>query len=250
MAAERRDLTSGEELRRRQVWMAADAIRAEGKERVAQRNVRARMKRRFGVAGNNQCVGEYLTWWMEDREYSPIIELAGMPEAIQTALAKAGVQLWKAAQSEAAAIYERDRVRHAEALRAQHALRDEAMASLDARETEIEGLRREVARYAAEIERLEAHVQDVRAREFWDRVVNEIWEILPEEGALHVDGIMNRVAHLAPEGERHREGWKRSTVKWKIIQRINNRRLFARETEGCDDRFRRRRPQDDEDAAA
>lgn len=250
MARKKGDLPPATDFRAHAVWRAADQIRAEGKERVALRNVWARVKRNAGKAGNYQCVGEHLSAWMADRQYSPIIELANMPEAVQTTLAKAGVELWKAAQAEAAAILERDRVRMAEAIQAERDLRNEALRMLDARDGEIERLRERVAGYEAEVQRLETHVQDVRAREFWDRVVNEIWEILPEEGALHVDAIMNGVAHLAPEGERHKEGWKRSTVKWKIIQRINNRRLFAREAEGCDDRFRRRKPQDDENRAA
>lgn len=242
MTAERRDLTSGEELRRRQVWMAADAIRAEGKERVAQRNVRARMKRRFGVAGNNQCVGEYLTWWMEDREYSPIIELAGMPEAIQTALAKAGVQLWKAAQSEAAAIYERDRVRHAEALRAQHALRDEAMATLDAREAEIEGLRKELARSESELERQKEKFATSEARAFWRRVVQEIWEILPEREAMHVNDIVERIgADLVEEAGKFKQAWDVDTVRGAIDERRYKGRMFFWEGSG---RYRRRRPED------
>jgi hypothetical protein len=75
------------------------------------RNVWTRVKRNAGVAGSNQCVGEHLTAWAEARGYSPAIELAGLPGAVSNVLAKAGGELRRAAQAEAAAILERDPVR-------------------------------------------------------------------------------------------------------------------------------------------
>ena len=62
---------------------------------------------------------------------------------------------------------------------------------------------------------------------------------------------MNRIgADTVHEGEGREEGWKRSVVKWKIIQRINHGRLFARDDNEREDWFKRRRPEDDQDRVA
>ena len=97
MAGKKADFVRPADARAQQVFAAADQIRAEGKERVSLRTVWARVKRNVGVAGSNQLVGEHLAAWAKDRKYSPIIELAGMPEAVSTQLAKAGVDIWEAA---------------------------------------------------------------------------------------------------------------------------------------------------------
>ncbi|WP_313898872.1 DNA-binding protein [Methylobacterium sp. E-025] len=117
---------------------AADRIRAEGKERVLLRPVWERVKLNAGVAGNNQCVGKHLAKWTRERAYSPVIEFAGLPGAVETGLAKAGVALWKAAEAEAAAIVVRERLRMAEAIAAERELRHEALGMVDARDAVIE----------------------------------------------------------------------------------------------------------------
>lgn len=86
--------------------------------------------------------------WTKEREYSPEIELTGMPGAVSTKRAKAGVELWKAAQAEAAAVMERERRSMFEAIAAERELRSEALGMVDARDAVIEGLRAEIARHA------------------------------------------------------------------------------------------------------
>lgn len=56
-----RELPPMDDRRKREVWKAAEQIWAEGEERVALRNVWARVKRNAGVAGNNRVVGDYLS---------------------------------------------------------------------------------------------------------------------------------------------------------------------------------------------
>lgn len=160
--------------RRLDIFRAADAIRADRKERVSLRSIRAWMKRHGLVPGNNQCVGEYLALWTAETGYSPVIELSGMPEAVATQLGRAGAQLWEAAQAEAAAVHGSHRRRMDEAIAAERELRNEALALLDAREETIEAQRRELAWYAGEIDRMKGYVRDVRARDFWGRVADEI----------------------------------------------------------------------------
>ncbi|MCJ2106279.1 DNA-binding protein [Methylobacterium sp. E-041] len=97
-----------------------------------------RVKLNAGVTGNNQCVGKHLAKWTRERAYSPVIEFAGLPGAVETGLAKAGVALWKAAEAEAAAIVVRERLRMAEAIAAERELRHEALGMVDARDAVIE----------------------------------------------------------------------------------------------------------------
>lgn len=92
--------------RRFEVFRAADELRAEGKERVALRNVWARVKRNAGVAGTNKLVSDHLADWTKERSYGPVIELSGIPDRVSAHLAKAGVEIWKAAQTEAAMVLE------------------------------------------------------------------------------------------------------------------------------------------------
>lgn len=243
MASGKADLSRAADPRRSEVFRAADQIRAEGKERVALRSVWARVKRNVGVAGNNQRVGAYLSEWAEERGYSPVIELAGMPEKVSTQLAKAGVEIWKAAQAEAAMILERDRLRMEEAVALERELRNEALGMVDARDAIIEGLRREIERHVEEIARVRRSVRAVRAREFWRRVAREIWEILPEREALHLNEIARRIGReIVREAEDYPGEWGPELLRGVIDQRIKYRKLFASEGGG---RYRRRRPEDD-----
>jgi hypothetical protein len=238
MAGRKADPTRMEDPRRWEVFRAADQIRAEGKERVSLRTVWARVKLNAGVAGNNQSVGGHLAEWTRERAYSPIIELAGLPEAVETGLAKAGVALWKAAQAEAAAINERTRLRMAEAIAAERELRHEALGMVDARDAVIEAQCNEIAWFADELERM----RTVRARDFWQRVIQEVRDILPEREALHVGDITLRIgADLVQEAEEHVQAWNVDTVRGAIDERIYRKRYFVAEGGG---RYRRRRPED------
>lgn len=242
MAGGKADRERMEDPRRWEVFKAADQIRAEGKERVALRNVSARVKRNNGVAGSNQLVGGHLSAWAEERQYSPIIELAGLPGSVSTVLSKAGVALWEAAQAEAAKVLEGERRRMAEAVALERELRNEALGMVDARDAVIEGLRAEVSRQATEMEVMREHLRDVRSREFWRRVVREICNILPEHGKMHVADITMRIgADLVQEAEAHRQVWGIDTVRGAMDERVYRQRLFVREGEGY---YRRRLPED------
>ncbi len=242
MAGKKTGPSRMEDPRRWEVFRAADQIRAEKRDRVSLRTVWARVKLNAGVAGNNQCVGEHLAEWTRERAYSPIIELAGLPDAVETGLAKAGVALWKAAEAEAAAILVRDRVRMAEAIAAERDLRNEALGMLDARDAVIEAQRSEIAWFVAELEREKARVRKVRSLDFWRRVIQEVRDILPEREALHVAEITLRIgADLVQEADEHGQLWGVDTVRGAIDERMYRNRYFVSEGGG---RYRRRKPED------
>ena len=90
---------------------------------------------------------------------------------------------------------------------------------------------------------MEEHVKIVRSREFWPRVAQEIWEILPEREAMHLKNIADRVGReFVKEAEQYPGEWGPELLKGVIDQRIKFRKLFASEGNG---RYRRRRPEDD-----
>jgi hypothetical protein len=243
MAKGKADPARVQDPRRWEVFRAADELRVEGKERVALRNVWVRVKCNAGVAGTNKVVSDHLSDWAQERAYSPVIDLAGLPDKVSAHLAKAGVELWKAAQTEAAMVLERERRRIEEAIATERELRSEAMGMVHARDAVIEAQRTELAWFADELERMKGHVQVVRSREFWGRVAQEIWEILPEREALHLRDIAQRVGReFVKEAEAYPGEWGPELLRGVVDQRIVYRQLFASEGGG---RYRRRRPEDD-----
>lgn len=235
--------TPDDERRRRAVFQAADDIRAEGVEGVNLRTVWARVKRDNGIAGNNQTIGRYYAEWTADRCYVPAIEQSGMPKSVSTRLAKAGVDLWGAAQAEAAMIYQRDRQRIEAEVTTERRLRDEALAMLDAREAVIDAQRSELAWYATELDRVREQLSVVRSRAFWRTVAQEIWEILPETEAMHLADIVPRIGHeFVKEAEDYPGEWGVELIRGVMDQRIKFKKLFAKEGTA---RYRRRRPEDD-----
>jgi hypothetical protein len=154
MAKGKADPARVQDPRRWEVFRAADELRAEGKERVALRNVWVRVKCNAGVAGTNKVVSDHLSDWAQERAYSPVIDLAGLPDKVSAHLAKAGVELWKAAQTEAAMVLERERRRIEEAIATERELRSEAMGMVHARDAVIEAQRTELAWFADELERI------------------------------------------------------------------------------------------------
>ena len=229
--------------RRRAVFQAADDIRAEGVEAVSLRTVWARVKRDHGVAGNNQTIGRYYAEWTADRCYDPVIEMSGMPKSVATGLAKAGVDLWAAAQAEAARIYQRDRQRLEAEVAAERKLREEALAMLDAREAVIDAQRNELAWYATEVDRMRQHLVRVRARAFWRTVAEEIWRILPERDPMHLADIVPLIGNeFVKEAEDYPGEWGVDLIRGVMDQRIKFHKLFAKEGTS---QYRRRRPEDD-----
>lgn len=140
-------------------------------------------------------------------------------------------------------ILERERRRMYEEMATERDLRNEALGMVDARDAMIEGLRAEIARHASELDEMRKHVGIVRAREFWQRVAQEIWDVLPEHEPMQVNDISRRVGHeVIKEAEEHPGEWGPELLRGVIDQRVNFKKLFASEGGG---RYRRRRPEDD-----
>lgn len=123
---------------RQQVWIAADRIRGRS-ERVSLRSVRAELPR----GGSYRDIGEHLASWKAERNYQPKIELAQLPEFLQTNLATFGKALWEAAMQEATRQFNADRERFEEILKDERALREQALMTADLLEERVAKLRAE-----------------------------------------------------------------------------------------------------------
>ena len=212
--------------------------------------VMAWLKDQTGRAGSLRDIGPYLLEWKADRTYAPAMERGGVPAAVSTRLGKATADLWSAARAEADLAFKRDRERYETTLSDERVLRAETLAMADGLMERVEiltaattDLRARVSDLEAELVATQGHLQAVRADHFWDRVVNDMYAVLPEVGPMRVREIADRLgADLAEEARSHAEEWSIRTLRKKIEQRIFHKRLFARCGRGL---YRRRRPEDD-----
>lgn len=132
------------------VWAAADRIRARmkpgggTKERVSVRTVRKELG-----GGSHEDIGPFLSLWKTMRDYQPVTEAAGLPEALQAMLTRFGTQALEQARIEMARerLAEADLVMREREANAQ--IRDEALAHADLMEARVAALQAEVDRLRA-----------------------------------------------------------------------------------------------------
>jgi hypothetical protein len=158
--------------RTKDLFAVADRLHADGK-RVSLRNLIPLLVR----GGSNREVGPVLRDWKARRNYAPALKVKSLPAPLQAALAKVAGEFWAAAQVEAGAALVRDRANMAETLRANDAVLAEALERLDEAEARIAEMR-------AELGRTEVLLDRKRSEEFWDRVMREVYELLPADGTM------------------------------------------------------------------
>lgn len=110
----------------REVWKAADALRARG-ERVSIESVRTELP----YGGSNRDVGPALASWKAKRVYLPVVELANLPEGMQTELTRAASKIWSAALQEANRKFNSERANDEKAVLIERELRNEALSTID-----------------------------------------------------------------------------------------------------------------------
>jgi hypothetical protein len=244
---------------KRQVELAADEVRCSNK-RVSLRSIVPVLRKKWR-GGSFREVGPLLAEWKVERNYQPRIELANLPEILSGKLATVGKEIWETALAEATERLNEER-RKLDVERAEfRQVLDEALDLLDGANTrhsvlagEAERLRTENARLGEENNRLrgeldeaEKRLQKVRANEFWDRVMREIYELMPKDGrGLKVAEIEPLVPRdLIGEAQGHVEGWSRDVLRKKLDTRVHWNRYFRRE----DARYFRREVTDADRAA-
>lgn len=160
----------------------AKKLLAKGRP-VSLRNVHAGLKDLVGAGGSNRELGPMLTAWKDERDYRPKLGLKGLPERLQASFGAVATAMWTEAQSEAAARSVIEAENHAAALGARDAVLDEALASLDAAQAELAGLRERVAV-------LERQQRRVKAWDYWDAVMREVFELMPDVGTSRAEELL------------------------------------------------------------
>lgn len=236
---------------RTQVFLAADELRGR-RERVSLRSVIPILRKRWR-GGSYREVGPLLAAWKVERAYQPRIELAQLPEILAGRLAEVGKELWDAAQALATSSLNEERRKLEAERRVADELMDEALDladATDARNRELAAemeraqaenarLGAENARLAEEVKAAQARLGKVRADEFWDRVMREIYEVLPVDGSLKVAEIEPLLGRdLVGEAKGHVEPWTHETLRKKMDQRVLWKKYFAKAQGG---RYSRRR---------
>jgi hypothetical protein len=100
--------------------------------------------------GSYRDIGEHLASWKVERNYQPRIELAKLPEFLQTELATVGKALWEAAMLEATRQFNADHERFEEMLKDERALREQALIAADLLEERVSRLTAENRRILLE----------------------------------------------------------------------------------------------------
>lgn len=131
---------------KREVWLAADALR-EKSQTVSVRSVRAALT----YGGSYRDIGPHLADWKAERSYKRVIELSGLPDHIQTELARAGTSLWQAALQDATKFLGAEREQARAVAKVDQEVRDEALAAADVLEARVGHLQAEVDRLKGEL---------------------------------------------------------------------------------------------------
>jgi len=225
---------------RNEVFRIADKLRAAGK-RPSYRLVTEALPR----GGSPRVVLKHLEAWREERAYKPKLEAKGLPEPLQERLVAFAEQTWRAAQDQAATVFQREREAAEEVRSIEAEDRECLLGQLKALQAEAGGLNALVAATRAEAEHLRARLEKVenqlgrfRAEEFWDRVMQEIFEILPPAGTMSAAEVLPELKARTLRGAAlHKEPLTAATLRKKMDVRVTHGRYFEAHPEG---RFGRR----------
>lgn len=236
------------------VWRIADRILADGKGTVTvQAVVDALVSKEQGTQRKRRDVGLargvvmlHVREWKVERAYKPRLDLRVLPVPLQEGLTEFAKTVWEGAVAEATArlddqrrLAEAERAATDELLREAGAKLDGDAATGELRVAEVKRLRAENASLRAEVERVRKRLDHIRAEEFWDRVMREVFALIPPRGAMMVEEILPRLRQSTLRGARlHREPLDVETLRKKMDVRVHHEKFFVRNL----DRTYRREP--------
>lgn len=229
------------------VWKVCDRILAKGDETVTNEAVIRAMRGRLrnpALARGTVCL--HVRNWKVAREYKPRLDVGILPEPMQEGLTAFAGTVWAAAMVEATARLDDDR----RLVEAEQIATDRLLLELGAelekrraigelRDLEADRLRDENATLRVEVERVRKRLDHIRAEEFWDRVMREVFAVIPAQGAMTVEGILPKLRQSTRRGARlHREPLDVETLRKKMDVRVHHEKFFIRN----DDASYRREP--------
>lgn len=205
-----------------EVFRAADALLAE-QQRPSWRKVKERLPR----GGSPRVILLHLDAWRKARSYKPESDLSNLPNRLQERLAAFAVDAWRTAQADAAATWEQERTSLAEIRRDEAEDREHLLGLLEEAQTRATGLEVQLAAAMAEVERLrgaletsEDQARRLRSEAFWDRLMQEVREILPLEGGMRPEEVLPALGPWTKRGAAvAKQKLNSTTLKAKMSER-------------------------------
>ncbi|MEH3147562.1 MAG: DNA-binding protein [Methylobacterium frigidaeris] len=217
------------------VFLVADALLAKG-ERPSLRQVREALPN----GGSPREVCKHLRTWRKKRGYDPKLEPTDMSKAMKAAGQALAMDLWKQAKREAAQALVREREAAACVAADDKQDREHLLGMVETLQAENAALAArakaaedEAARVVGRLQKVENQLDRFRAEEFWDRVMQEIAELIAERGPLTPEEILPGLRTWTLRGAAlHKEPLTPGTIRKKMDVRVTHRRYFEAPVEG------------------
>ncbi len=217
------------------VFVVADALLAKG-ERPSLRKVREAIP----TGGSPREVCKHLRAWRKKRGYDPKLDPTDLSKAMKAAGQALAMDLWKQAKREATQAFAREREAAAAAAAEDKQDREHLLGMIETLQAENAALavrakaaEDEAARVQARLAKVENQLDRFRAEEFWNRVMQEIAELLVERGPLTPAEILPGLRAVTLRGATlHKEPLTPGTLKKKMDVRVFHGRYFEPQDEG------------------
>lgn len=217
------------------VFHVADALLARG-ERPSLRKMRESLPN----GGSPREVCKHLRAWRKKRGYNPKLEPTDMSKAMKEAGQTLALDLWRQAKREAAQAFAREREASASmAIDDKHdrehllGMIETLQAGNAALAARAQAAEDEAGRVQARLAKVENQLDRFRAQEFWDRVMQEIADLLVERGPLTPAEILPELRAVTLRGATlHKEPLTPGTLKKKMDFRVFHGRYFEPRDEG------------------
>ncbi|AWN35133.1 hypothetical protein DK427_04725 [Methylobacterium radiodurans] len=217
------------------VFHVADALLARG-ERPSLRKMRESLPN----GGSPREVCKHLRAWRKKRGYDPKLEPTDMSKAMKAAGQALAMDLWKQAKREATQAFSREREAAAAMATDDKHDREHLLGLIETLQAENAALvaragaaETETSRVLARLQKVEYQLDRFRAEEFWDRVMQEIAEVLVERGPLTPTEILPELRAVTLRGATlHKEPLTPGTLKKKMDVRVSFGRYFEPRDEG------------------
>ncbi len=188
------------------------------------------------LGGSFEDIGPLLNEWKGANDYDTRLSKAGVPAALHPAVARAAGELWKAALAHAEGQLEgrrRELAVQAEAIRESLDAIRQVGAEVEQAGAQVEELRRRNEALEARCVKAERKAQRYRAEEFWDRVMQAIARVMPEDGTMTGAEVLKV---LAPDYRKeclsHNEKWTPGTLNKKMSVRSEHTNYFTMDKDG------------------
>jgi len=217
------------------VFLVADRLLANG-ERPSLRKVREAIP----TGGSPREVCKHLRAWRKKRGYDPKLEPTDMSKAMRDKGQALAMDLWKQAKREAIQAFAKERATAEADAADERQDREHLLGIVETLQAENAALAArakaavdEEGRLRGRLQKVENQLDRYRTLEFWDRVMQEIFEIIPAGGAMTPAEILPELRSVTVRGAAlHKEPLTPATLKKKMDVRIFHGRYFEPRDEG------------------